>query len=196
MKTSIILLSALFALVACQKEAKLSPTIVPAKAPLVAVSAVNNDTIPDKAVFKIKLFKDSINSDETMLMFSKKAKLSYDDNEDADYFPGYGQESLASLSSDGRNLAINRLPYTPGMYVGLDVETKSDGDFSFKLSYENNMPKYIQIWVKDTYLKDSANVCISNYNFSVKLADANTFGNKRFKLIIKDNIQTIGSITK
>jgi hypothetical protein len=98
---------------------------------------------------------------------------------------GFGDLSLASMSNDGKKLSINGLPYTQGMSIGLDVEAKDDGAYSLQVSYENKMPANIQIWVKDTYLKDSVNVCKANYNFTVSKADTNSFGSKRFKLIIK-----------
>lgn len=89
---------------------------------------------------------------------------------------------MASISADGRDLAINTLPFKEGMSVGLDVHVKTDGTYNLTLSYENKIPDDFQIWIKDCYLKDSTDVRVSNYAFAVNKADTNTFGNKRFRL--------------
>jgi hypothetical protein len=180
----------LFSLAACQKEAKVLPrthTTTGSAAPGPAIVAkINTDTIPDRSAFKMKLVKDSINSDETMLVFNHKATCEYSANNDAPYFQGFGQVSLASVSSDGVDLSINQLPYTPGMSIGLDVRAKADGSYQLQISYEHTMPASIQVWLKDNYLKDSVNVCLKKYDFKVTTADTNSFGKKRFTLILKD----------
>jgi len=186
-KASALLLLMLFFLVACQKEAKVLPKATP-KETTVSI-APKPDTIPDKAAFKIKLVEDENDYDETIFLFDHESGLSYSQDEDGEYLPGFGQVSLASISSDGTDLSVNRLPYRSGMSIGLDVHTKTDGAFSLGISYENKVPGNIQIWIKDTYLKDSIEVHKGNYSFNVSRADTNSFGNKRFKLILKDSVQ-------
>jgi hypothetical protein len=187
MKVLRLLIFILFLFAACKKEGEVSPKPVPVGSTTpVPVTVVKLDTIPDKAAFKIQLVKDEVNNDETMFQFNHKAALNYSGNDgDAPYFPGYGQESLASVTSDGRDLVINVLPYTSGMSIDLDMNAKASGPLSFKLSYQNKMPSSIHIWLKDTYLKDSVDVRTANYNFKVDKADANSFGNKRFKIILR-----------
>jgi hypothetical protein len=190
MKASILLLLTLFFLASCQKETKIVPQVTKVTSVATTVnqtttSSVKPDTIPDMAAIKIKLVKDSDNSDETMFLFNHTASLNYDANVDAAYFPGYGAESLASISKDGTDIMSYSLPYTSGMTVGLDVNAKADGALSLQLSYQRSIPANIKIWIKDTYLKDSVNVLTANYNFKVTMADANSFGKKRFQLIIR-----------
>src|ERR1700693_3658513 len=100
MKASTLLSVLLFSLVACQKEAEILPkagsSISTAKITSIANLTSKPDTIPDKAQLKIKLCKDSINTDETTLFFDHKASINYVFNEDAVYFAGFGQVSLAS----------------------------------------------------------------------------------------------------
>jgi hypothetical protein len=183
--TSLLLVSLLlFSLQACQKEAKEIPQNIPAGS--ATIVAASQDTIPDKASFKIKLIKDSMNYDETAIVFDHTASLDYNPMEDAIYFTGFGRESLSSLSGDGRALAINRLPYSPGMSLYLDMHAKADGIFFLETSYENNIPADIHIWLTDTFLKDSVDIGFANYNFSVSKADTNSMGGKRFKLTLKD----------
>lgn len=182
MKTSILLLIPLFAFAACQKAALVLPDATP-----VTTSAAIHDTIPDDAVFMIQLVKDSLNYDETMFVFNQTSDMAFEQGEDAAYFQGEGEESLASLSDDGHALAINHLPYKPAMSVKLYLNTKTDGTYFLKMGYEKKIPANIEVWVKDTYLKDSVNVSKGAYNFAVSKADTNSFGSNRFRLIIKSS---------
>jgi hypothetical protein len=187
MKLSILLLAVLFLLAACQKEATIAPKINSITS--VAVPKIIQDTIPDNAAFKIQLVADNINTDETMFLFKHNQGLNFDAMDDGLYFQGNGQVNLSSISLDGRDLGIYWLPYIPGMSIGLDVKTKSDGAYSLKLSYQTKIPANIQIWLKDTFLKDSIDVRTGPYNFNVLKSNTNTYGNQRFKLIIKEKIQ-------
>jgi len=193
MRTPILLLLVMLSFAACKKSIEVTPLQSPVKSKVDSISAtkpdtvikVQQDTIPDNAAFRLKLFKDNSNYDETLFMFKKAASLNYTSGMDAAYMVGFGQESLASISKDNKNLSIYSLPFTPGMSVALNVQAKNDGAYSLQISYQNKIPANIQVWVKDTYLKDSVNVCTGNYNFTIAKADTNTYGTKRFKLIIK-----------
>ena len=187
MKSSILLLLSLFALAACKKEAVVTPSPAPLK--YANVANIQKDTLPDMAALKVKMVmvNDTTNYDETMFLFQKSASLAYDPDADAQYFAGFGQESLASISSDGIYLAINRLPYTHGMTIGLVANATSDNNFYLQVSCKNKIPASFQVWVKDTYLNDSTNVCTGKYNFKVLKADTNSFGSKRFKLVLKNS---------
>lgn len=204
MKTSAILVAAIFLFAACKKETTVTPQTTPAtqsspppattQSPVTTqgqgsttttTTTVAHDTIPDKAALKIKLVKDSINYDETMFFFNHTAKLSFDPNEDSPYFVGYGPESLASISSDGRDLVINTLPYSPGVSVGLDVNSRADGAFSLQISYENKIPSNIEVMVKDNYLRDSVNISNGPYKFNVVKSDTTTYGASRFRIVFK-----------
>jgi hypothetical protein len=185
MKKLLPLSLTLLSLAACKKEAKISPKVE--QVVTTVVVAAKTDTIPDNAQFKIKLGKDGINTDETAFVFDHLSSINYSGNEDAPYFVGFGQVSLASISADGIDLAINSLPYRPGMSIRLDIHTKTDGPYFLKMSYESKIPANIQAWLKDNYLKDSVNVRTGSYNFNVIKVDTNTFGSKRFELILKDS---------
>ena len=185
MKKLILLTVVLCYLVSCQK---LSQTDVKVATPIItSVAATKPDTIPDKASFKIKLAKDSVNADETAFVFNHSSTTAYNFNIDAPYFGGLGQVSLASISSDSRDLAIYNLPYAQGMAIGLDVNVKASGPYILKLSYINNIPSDIGIYVKDAYLKDSTNMRTGNCNFSIDKANASSFGDKRFSVLLKES---------
>lgn len=150
-----------------------------------AVPPLKFDTIPDRAEFKIKLAKDSVHCDETLVFFNHKAVRTFSPDEDAQYLMGFGQVSLSTISDDGRDLAINAVPYSEGMSIGLDVRTKADGSYFLTMSYQNRIPAGIQIFLKDAYIKDSIDVRNANYHFSIRKIDTNTFGRSRFSLILK-----------
>jgi hypothetical protein len=180
MKILTLLIFILISLSACYKESQVNLQF-----PSKKLVSIKPDTIPDNGSIKILLSKDSINNDETMLVFNHKSSRAYVFNEDALYFQGLGQVSLASISNDGRDLAINRLPYTPGMLISLDVHTRSSGPFYFNISYVNKIPANIQVYLIDRFLKDSVNLLNKNYNFNIAKTDTNSFGNKRFKIAFK-----------
>jgi hypothetical protein len=189
MKNLIILLIILIFSASCKKEEQRETL---PEAPLKVTKNITLpklDTIANDAMLRIKLCKDSINTDETALMFKSTASVNYVNNEDARYFPGFGQVSLSSISGDGKNLAINCLPFTAGMSIGLDVETKTDGAYLLKVSYESDVPQSVQVWIRDSYLKDSVDLCQGNYQFNVTKADSATFGKKRFSVVLKENGQ-------
>jgi hypothetical protein len=187
MKKLALLSAVLFSLFACNKAEDVLPKVAMKVTKNIILPKI--DTVPDNAIIKIKLCKDSVNTDETALFFDHTAGTRFSYNDDAPYFSGFGQVSLASISTDGKDMAIYSLPYTPQMSVGLDIRTKTDGTYLLKISKESKVPSDIHVWLKDTYLKDSVDVCKGNYQFNVVKADTNSFGKRRFRIILKDTIQ-------
>jgi hypothetical protein len=132
------------------------------------------------------LKKDSINTDETAFLFNHLSGLNYSNKVDARYFSGFGQVSLSSVTKDNFNLAIYSLPYCSGMAIGLDVRAKTDGVYDLEMSYASKIPSTMHIWVVDNYLKDSIDVSSNVYKFKISKADTNSWGKKRFKLVLRD----------
>lgn len=187
MKKLTLLSAILFSLAACKKAEDVLPKVATGVTKNVLPPKI--DTVPDHAMIKVKLCKDSVNTDETTLVFNHLASANFCSDNDALYFNGFGKVSLASISADGKDMAIYSLPYTPQMSVGLDVRTKTDGTYLLKVSDESKIPSNIQVWLKDSYLKDSVDVCKGNYSFSVAKADTNSFGKRRFSIILKNSKQ-------
>lgn len=187
MKTTVLLVLALFALASCKNDLENLPVDVHKALP--GDSVVSKNAIPDRAAFRIKLVKDSTDYDETMLMFDHRSGFTYNPDKDAAYLAGFGQVSLASISSDGQDMSVYSLPYVSGLTVGLDVRTQTDGSFALQISYESKIPANKEILIRDTYLKDSIDVRQGIYNFTIDKADTNSFGNKRFKLVVRDGGQ-------
>ena len=195
MRAFVLISVVVFSLTSCKKDAEIAPktettasTMSTSKASIsVAPLKTGKDTIPDNANFKIQLGKDSINTDETLIEFNHRSGVNLSMSDDAPYFTGFGQVSLASVCGNGVDLAIYSLPYTPGMSIALDVHAKTDGAYFLKMSDQKNIPSDVHILLKDTYLKDSVDVRSVNYNFKITKADTNSFGRNRFKLVVKNH---------
>jgi hypothetical protein len=142
------------------------------------------DTIPDNATLTLKLIEDSTSYDETGFVFDQKASVAFSYADDAPYFPGFGKVSFASVSSDGRDMAIYSLPYKAGMSVDLDVHGRKDGMLNLEISREKNIPQDIRVWVKDRYASDSLDLCKGAYSFKIAAADSNSFGKHRLRLVL------------
>jgi len=183
MKILIPIIVVFFCLQACKKEANLSPGAKPVVT--VGMAAVKYDTIPDKALFKVKLFRDNVTYDETAISFAHTASLVYNPNVDSEYFMGFGQLSFASIAGDGRDLAQYQVPYKPGMSIRFDLHAKTNGVCHVTLSDESGIPSDIHIWLKDKYLKDSVDIRTANYSFNVNTLDTNSFGKNRLEVILK-----------
>jgi len=177
-----MLLVALFQ--SCQKET-VNTSAPGTKIKLSNTSVSARDTISDSGSFKIKLLQDSAVVDETLLYFNHKASPAYLMSEDACYLQGFGGGSLSSISQDGVNCAIQKLPFYSGMGIRLNIETKNSDDFILQLSYQNKMPEGMGIWLKDSYKKDSINIRNGNYALHIDKTDTASFGAWRFKVILR-----------
>lgn len=185
----IILLSVcgLLALNSCQKNADVVP---PPTQPLTTIvkatpAVTKLDTIPDGAILKIKLQQDSASIDETLLKFEHNAPINYSSAVDAVYFTGFGIGSLASLTANGIPCAIHTLPFVQANATRLKVGASHDGVYLLKISYTSNIPQNMNIWLKDAYKKDSLNLRLWNYSFNVYKADSNSYGSKRFTVVLR-----------
>jgi hypothetical protein len=172
----------LLALITCTFAACQKAGTAPQK-PIV----INKDTIPDKARFNVQLVKDSVYSDEIAIVFNHTYHTSFvaANSEDA-IVPGAGPiVSLFALSSDGRDLIVDGVPYKAGMSIALDVFVGKSGPYFLRANRRSNIPSSIHIWCRDNYLKDSLDMQGGNYHFNIDKADANSYGKKRFEILIK-----------
>jgi hypothetical protein len=146
------------------------------------------DTIPVVPYLRLQLYKDAINNDDTYIGFGPGFSTKYVVNEDARYMHGQGEESLCSFSSDNVPLAINKLPF-PGqqsLTIGLKVGVTADGAYSLNMTQEVDIPQAYEVWLMDAFKKDSLDMkATKTYDFNVIRADTNTYGSKRFSLVIR-----------
>lgn len=148
----------------------------------------NDSTTSVNGYLKMELYKDASNTNQIVIDFNPSAKASYVIGEDAPLFQGFGQVSLSSLSSDNISLTINVLPlFSNGQTIALKVGAKADGSYQLKLDTIHAIPATYRIWLKDNYKNDSLDFRqTSNYTFSIAKADTNSFGDRRFKLIVRN----------
>ncbi len=172
MKKVIFLAIITLAFVACKKNNTSTPLTL--------------NTIPDSAYFKVKLVKDSILYNEIAIHFDHVYHLYYSlENAEDATVPGINPNlNISALTSDGGAVNIDGIPYTPGVTVPLMISA-ANGAYFLRAYYLRKIPSYIHIWCKDNYLKDSLDLRTGNYHFTVNHADTNTFGKRRFQIIVR-----------
>jgi hypothetical protein len=136
---------------------------------------------------RLRLYMDSINSDNVLISFKPNSSPLYVSGEDAPTLQGFGQVSLSSFSSDNIPLAINTLPLTlQGVKIALRVTAKSDGVYNLQMKSISGIPSMYSIWLMDSYKKDSLDLRQNPvYAFNIYNADTTSFGSNRFKLVIR-----------
>ncbi len=193
---SAILLFSSILLASCTKDAvnpvvtsKAVSTQTTATAPVTQTGTSDNAAALSSVngYLRMKLAKDSINTDGILINFKPSASAAYVPGEDAPSMQGFGVVSLASLSSNNVPLAINTLPLKPaGTSIGLKVSAKTDGIYSLSLQAIDAIPSAYNIWLKDGYKKDSLNLRLyPSYAFNIYNADTASFGGNRFKLVLR-----------
>jgi trimeric autotransporter adhesin len=135
---------------------------------------------------RLNLVKDSDNYDDILIRFNKNSTTAFSDSEDAAYKQGYGQENLASLSSDNVQLAINAQPLPlKKSVIPLSVAAASDGPYQLNLKDVIGVPELFKLTLVDNYTKSSTDLRQNPvYNFNIALNDTGSYGSNRFKLII------------
>ena len=137
--------------------------------------------------FRIKMVKDSINSDEIVLAYKDDAKDSLDGY---DTYKFYGPEvNLASMTNDGAFLSVNFKTYNgKSDSIKLSMGIANTGDYRFEFS---NVPDLLgstdntAITLVDKFLNKTINVRTNaNYAFSADKNNAGSWGNDRFMIVI------------
>ena len=183
MKNYTICLILIICLLSCKKQKTIAPAAVPPAN--ITIAPRVEDVIPDSASLKIKVRKDSADIDETMFIFNHNATGFYSNSFDAVYFAGNGAASLASLSADSVACAIQVVPYRAGVPIRLKVNAKRSGVYLLSISYLHKIPAGIHVWLKDSARRDSLDLRVGNYAFYVDKADSNTYGHRRFKIVLR-----------
>jgi hypothetical protein len=147
------------------------------------------DQIANSQYLRLQLAEDSVNTDDILVRFSTNASATYNANVDAPYKQGFGAVSLASLSSDHIPLAISTQPLPKtSESIPLSVNTTDDGTYSLSMKTLLGIPQLFDIWLMDAYKKDSLDMRHNTtYTFNVLKSDTNTFGSKRFSLVLRQN---------
>ena len=145
-------------------------------------------TLTAPQYFRLQLFKDSINWEETLVAFNSTASNAFVENEDSPYLKGGSAVSFSSMSADNIALAINRIPFPKQrQIINLNVTAASAGTYHLNMTKLNNIPNLIDIWLMDAYNKDSVDIKHNpTYSFSIT-GDAASSDPKRFTLVIRQN---------
>ncbi len=146
-----------------------------------SVSAVA--TAEEPPILRLKLTKDSKNSDEIGMVFRDSTKA-IADADDAVHFEG-DNLTLSSLSDDNQYLAIDKRPFTgKKTIVPLYVTGAVDTAYNIQLSYTSALMNKYKITLYDGLLNTNTVINGKSYSFNIINAQSNTYG-KRFKLIIE-----------
>lgn len=148
-----------------------------------------DDIIP---VIRVKLEMDSANADNTAIFFRDGYADTYDNNDAIRFNSIETKVSLASLSSDRQNLAMNFMPTVSDVKrVALSVGTTTTGLYTFRFANTETIDSRYAIWLKDKYKKDSLDLRNnSSYAFNIDRADTSSFGNNRFEIVFHEDIPT------
>jgi hypothetical protein len=146
----------------------------------------------DEPLIRLQLLKDSIDTDEIVVRLNDKASNAYLNTEDAEDLGGISAAVyLSALSSDSVKLAISRLPFPKKNHqqiIPLFTDAITSGIYQLKLSQLKNLPSIYQVWLKDSFKKDSLDIRTNLiYSFNIDKNIPATFGDKRFQLIIREN---------
>ena len=139
---------------------------------------------------RIKMAKDSISTDETMIRINGNASLSFINKVDALYKKGNGAVNLASFTHDKIDIAIKSvpLPKLQAESLALDVNANATGIYKLTLRDIVAIPRLYDVWLMDAYKKDSLDMRQNiTYSFYLDKTDSSTFGTKRFSLVIRQN---------
>ncbi len=148
-------------------------------------------TAQPKAFIRLKMIKDTVNTDDILIALSKKADMKYEDNEDAQDLGGSNAlVSLSSFSADSVKLAINSSPF-PGLQqqvIPISADATASGTYTLTSPQLDNLPALYDIWLKDAFTNDSLKLKLNAaYQFTIDKNNPASFGNGRFTLLIRQN---------
>lgn len=142
-------------------------------------------------LMRLQLIKDSLNVDGVAIVLMKDTSPAFDKDKDTEDLGGSGAlESLSVLSSDSVQIAIHRrqLPGKVQDVIRLFADATTSGPYKLKLTDLKDLPDLYEVWLKDTFLKDSVAIkSQSEYNFTIDKSNKATFGSNRLQLIVRQN---------
>ena len=140
-------------------------------------------------LLSLEMGLDAENTNEILFKFKSNASAAFNSNEDAIYMVGSGKVSIASVSADNIALGINTLPLPKtSETIALKVSATADGIYTITRKQLAGIPQLYDIWLMDNYKKDSLDIKHNTtYSFNIYKADTNSYGSKRFTLVIRQN---------
>lgn len=157
----------------------------------IAATAANTLSSGGESLLRFKLIKDSINTDAIVIGLRTNISPVYNENKDAEDLGGNGaQVSLSAMSSDSVKATIYRSPYPHKVQqvIPLYADATTSGAYQLNLSDVSNLPALYEVWLKDSFTKDSVDIKASKlYNFNIDKGNAASFGKNRFSLVLRQN---------
>lgn len=162
-------------------------------------ASITSTTLYSK--IKLKATRDSVNTDELVIVFSDTAHKAGIDASDAMKFFNDNNLNFYSRSTDTRNLAINYYP-TPTSNDTISLSffsfvdgIKALGTYTIELADLIRFPKNLNLYLLDNYTNQTVDFkSASNYVFNLDL-NAASAGNNRFMLIFKQDTTSVTKIT-
>jgi len=147
------------------------------------------DVLANNQSLRLQILKDTINKDDIVISFNANAKPVLDMTEDAPYKMGSGKVNIATMSSDNYPLAVNKLPLAKqGQTIAVRVGASTSGTYKLNMTEIKGIPKLYDVWLQDHLRKDSNDMRVNtSYIFDVDKTDTNTYGTKRFSIVIRQN---------
>ncbi len=159
-------------------------------------AAQHNINAP-RQLMRLKLSKDTINTDDIIMLFEDGAQNTYEPNMDANRLTGIGNvATLASYASNSAvQLAINHLhsmDFTTRIKLYAGVSGPASIDTLTASGIESLDARY-NVYLIDHYKKDSLLLSkYPKYLFNINPADTSSFGANRFELVFHKNSQAAG----
>lgn len=134
--------------------------------------------------FRIRLTKDSINSDEMVLKYIDEATASKDAYDIAKM---WGAEvNIATLGSDKSYLALNSKPFNgESDTVKLSVYARTTGSYTLNFVNAEEFATNLPMYLLDYYTGDIVDLRTqSTYVFQVNMSNTASYGDSRFELVV------------
>ena len=124
--------------------------------------------------------------------FNSGSNKNYNHIEDDLYFPAQNPpQSLSITSADNVNVVSKWLSLPAKNQtdtINLTVSAATSGMYTITKEELRSVPQLYDVWLLDLHKKDSLDMRHnSTYAFDLDLNDTTTYGNNRFKIIIRQN---------
>jgi hypothetical protein len=124
--------------------------------------------------------------------FNSSSTTNYNPHEDSEWLPGMGTRATVSgLSADNVKASVKWLPLlksTSAQVLDLNVTASTSGTYTFERTDFKEIPSIYNVWLVDSYKKDSLDIRHNTtYAFNVDLSDTNSYGHKRFHLVVRED---------
>ncbi|RFZ85933.1 hypothetical protein DYU05_10210 [Mucilaginibacter terrenus] len=138
----------------------------------------------DPPIIRLQLAKNAFINDEIAVVLWNTAKDSLDMG-DAVHMNG-DYMNLTTITADNKYLSIDKRPFNgTKTVIPLYINVAVDSIYTFKKTYLSNVMSNYKVTLYDSLLNNKVEITNIDYSFNVYRAKPETWGGKRFKLIIE-----------